>query len=468
MAQKSILRWNKRNQETAELQAELDRAYRTIQQLRQKNAELECRILDLQTNSDRSSNILTKERPLSSLDKTSSQFKQTLLKTRKTKSKKYLYLESNFKILAIIIACILLLTIGVLAIRNRSKNSQPKENAKQSSTTQSKTQKISRFLLPKINLSSEPIYQPIQESNLQKSQNLQKIVDEIVLLAVRESLPTNILSISLIDVNSNEFAEYQEEQLRYPASVVKLFWMVALYGKYSAGKIPNLKSFYEDLSQMVQHSHNEAASNIVDAITETKSGENLSNIEYKNWLNKRYWLNRFFQKAEYQNINISQKTYPILSKNLSDPQGIDLKMRGDPKKPIRNQISTKQAARLMYEIVTDRAISPKDSQEMRTWLVRDLKSKEWQKIDPNEAFNPVRNFLGESLPPNIYFASKAGLTSNTRQEVAFIRTSDGKTAYILAIFAEDSSYVQNEKIFPKMSRLVFDRLHNREIKKDEG
>jgi beta-lactamase class A len=135
-------------------------------------------------------------------------------------------------------------------------------------------------------------------------------------------------------------------------------------------------------------------------------------------------------------------------------------MRGDLKKPIRNQISTKQAARLMYEIVTNQAISPKYSQEMLTWLVRDLKSKEWQKIDPKEAFNPVINFFGESLPPNVYLVSKAGLTSNTRQEVAFVRTSDGKTAYILAIFAEDSSYVQNEKIFPKMSRLVFDRLTN--------
>lgn len=467
MAQKSILRWNKRNEETAQLQAELDRAYRTIQQLRQKNAELECLILDLQTNSNKSSQVLTKERPLSSLEKTSSQLKPSLLKTRKTKSKKYLYLQSKFKILTITIACILLLTIGALAIRNSSKNILPKENDRQLSETESATKKQSKFLLSKINLSSELIYQPTQEPNLQKSQDLQKIVDEIVLLAIRETLPTNVLSISLIDVNSNEFAEYQQEQLRYPASVVKLFWMVALYGKYAAGKIANLKSFYEDLSQMVQHSHNEAASNIVDAVTETKSGTNLSNKEYQNWLNKRYWLNRFFQKAGYQNINISQKTYPILSKKLSDPQGADLQMRGDPKKPIRNQISTKQAARLMYEIVTNKAISAKDSQEMRTWLVRDLKSKEWQKIDPNEAFNPVRNFLGESLPPNIYFASKAGLTSNTRQEVAFVRTSDGKTAYILAIFAEDSSYVQNEKIFPKMSRLVLDRLHNMEIKKDE-
>lgn len=461
MAQKSIERWNKRNQETAELQAELDRAYRTIQQLRQKNAELECLILDLQTSSDRSSKVLAKKRLISSLEKKSSPSKQTRLKTVEYQSKKYFYLPSNFRLLAIIILFATIFTIGVLAISDRSKKNKPSiDKDPNLSQARSTSPKRSEIALPKINSSSETIYQPEREPNLTKSKNLQKIVDEIVNLAVREKLPTNVLSISLIDANSKEFAEYQQEQLRYPASVVKLFWMVALYGKYAGGKLPNLKFFYEDLSQMVQHSHNEAASHIIDAITETKSVGNLNNKEYQNWLNKRYWLNRFFQKAEYKNINISQKTYPILSENLPEPKGADLQMRGDPKKPIRNQISTKQAARLMYEIVTNQAISPKYSQEMQTWLARDLKSKEWTKIDPKEAFNPVINFFGESLPPNIYFASKAGLTSNTRQEVAFVRTSDGKTAYILAIFAEDSSYVQNEKIFPKMSRLVFDRLTN--------
>lgn len=462
MAQKSIERWIKRNQETAELQAELNRAYQTIQQLRQKNAELECLILDLQTSSDRSSKVLAKKRLISSLEKKSSPSKQTRLKTVEYQSKKYFYLSSNFGLLAIIILFAVLFTIGVLAIGDRSKKNKQSidKNYNLSQPRSTSQKKISEIYLPKISSSSEPIYQPDRQTKLNKSQDLQKIVDKIVNLAVREKLPTNVLSISLIDVNSKEFAEYQQEQLRYPASVVKLFWMVALYGKYAAGTIPDLKSFYEDLSQMVQHSHNEAASHIIDAITETKSLEKLNNKEYQNWLNKRYWLNRFFQKAGYKNINISQKTYPILSENLPEPKGADLQMRGDLKKPIRNQISTKQAARLMYEIVTNQAISAKYSQEMLTWLVRDLKSKEWQKIDPKEAFNPVINFFGESLPPNVYFASKAGLTSNTRQEVAFVRTSDGKTAYILAIFAEDSSYVQNEKIFPKMSRLVFDRLTN--------
>jgi hypothetical protein len=59
---------------------------------------------------------------------------------------------------------------------------------------------------------------------------------------------------------------------------------------------------------------------------------------------------------------------------------------------------------------------------------------------------------------NRFLRSKAGWTSSTRQEVAFVKTRKGKTAYILAIFAEDRAYAQDGKIFPKMSRLVFDRM----------
>jgi len=132
-------------------------------------------------------------------------------------------------------------------------------------------------------------------------------------------------------------------------------------------------------------------------------------------------------------------------------------MRGASKKPIRNKISTQQVARLMYEIFTGRAISTEYSQNLQQWLKWDLSSSYWKNLDPNTgSFNPIRTFFGESLPTNIYFASKAGWTSSTRQEVAYI--SDGRAAYILAVFAEDRAYAQNRKIFPQISRLVFERI----------
>lgn len=308
--------------------------------------------------------------------------------------------------------------------------------------------------------------QPTQElaynftpSTLQKSGKLQTVVDAAVNLAKSKNFPTESLSVSLINVNSGETAEYQEEKLRYPASVVKLFWLVAIYSSFETGILQKPEQFSTDIYKMLKKSDNEAASRLLDLITNTKSGFKLSPQEYQTWLNKRYSINNFFQKAGYGDINISQKTFPIPSENMSEPKGRDLQMRGALKKPIRNKISTQQVARLMYEIFTGRVISTEYSQNIQQWLMWDLSSSYWKNLDPNTgSFNPIRTFFGESLPTNIYFASKAGWTSNTRQEVAYV--SDGRTAYILAVFGEDRAYAQNQRIFPQISRLVFERMTN--------
>lgn len=308
--------------------------------------------------------------------------------------------------------------------------------------------------------------QPTQElaynftpSTLQKSQKLQTIVDEVVNLAKSKDFPVESLSVSLINVNSGETAEYQEEKLRYPASVIKLFWLVAIYSYFETGILQKPEQFSNDLYKMLKKSDNEAASRLLDLITNTKSGFELSPQEYQTWLNKRYSINKLFQKAGYKGINISQKTFPIPSEDMYEPKGRDLQMRGASKKPIRNKISTQQVARLMDEIFTGRAISTEYSQNLQQWLRWDLSSSYWKNLDPNTgSFNPIRTFFGESLPNNIYFASKAGLTSSTRQEIAYI--SDGRTAYILAVFGEDPAYAQDRKIFPQISRLVFERMTN--------
>ncbi|MGL5063658.1 MAG: serine hydrolase, partial [Microcoleus sp.] len=69
--------------------------------------------------------------------------------------------------------------------------------------------------------------------------------------------------------------------------------------------------------------------------------------------------------------------------------------------------------------------------------------------------------LGESLPVNIYFGSKVGYTSKSRTEAAFVRTLDDRAIYILVIFADSPAYSKDEKIFPEISRYVFDALNSR-------
>jgi hypothetical protein len=303
---------------------------------------------------------------------------------------------------------------------------------------------------------SDLVYQFVP-TEFQNSERLQTIVDRILVLVKEQKLPIEPLSITLIDLKNAEIAGYQQNTLRLPASVVKLFWMVNLYGQFAAQmwKEPNI--FSKDLQKAIKNSDNEAASRIVDAITQTKSGEKLSGEAYQNWLIKRQSMNLFFANAGYTGINISQKTFPIPSEKMNEPEGRDLQLRGDLKNPIRNKISTYQAARLMYEIFSNKAISPSYSQNLQAWLTWDLEDSSWQNIDPNLGrFNPILTFFGEGLPQETIFASKAGWTSNTRQEVAYIGTKDGRVSLVLSVFAEDASYSKDKKIFPAIAKLVYD------------
>ncbi len=305
---------------------------------------------------------------------------------------------------------------------------------------------------------SKLTYNITTSSKFTQSKELQNIVDEVVKLTKDKKLPTQPLSITLIDIKTGKMGGYQQEKLRYPASVVKLFWMVYLYAQIEKG-ILSEADFTEYLDEMVKKSDNEAASKILDKITKTQYQEDIQE-EYKIWKNKRLQVNQYFQQAGYNDINVSQKTFPIPYLNLSKPEGSELILRDNPQKPIRNKISTQQVARLLNEIYTNQSISSIYSQKMAQLLTIDSETRNIKKDDknPNE-FNPVRGFLSESLPSNVQFMGKAGWTSDTRNDAAIIATPDG-TAYILVVFADDSSYAYDWNIFPSISELVFNRMTN--------
>lgn len=294
---------------------------------------------------------------------------------------------------------------------------------------------------------------------------LDNIISELVKLAKQQDLPQECLSITLIDINHHKIAGYRQNIPRYPASVVKLFWMVALQEQIQQGLTINNSKINADLKAMILKSDNDASSRIVDVITQTQSfSSKLNSSKFKTWKTKRNYVNTFFQKSGYKNINISQKTFPISSEpNMNEPEGTELQLiNNSQQSSTSNQITTYHAARLMYEIATKQAVSPKSSQQMLDLLKRDLHPQAWKNNPPiTDAFNPIENFLGESLPPDkIYFASKAGQNSTVRHEVAYVATKDRKTQYIIAIFGKDSAYSESNTIFPDMSKLVYEKMTN--------
>lgn len=310
---------------------------------------------------------------------------------------------------------------------------------------------------PKPQTFAELVYNVPQPPQLVPSEALQAIVDGATALAASKGLPTEPLSITLIDLKTNQTAGYQNQTPRYPASVVKLFWLVACEAMLEQGLLQPDPELTSDLTAMIVHSDNDAASRIFDRITQTTSGATLSGTEYETWLKRRLQLNRFFQAAGYNGLSISQKNYPIHSLQLEVPDGRELQMRDEQQQPIRSLTTTDQAARLMYELYAGKAVSTSRSQEMMALLTRDLQPETWKK-QPN---NAIAGFLGAALPADVRFASKVGMTSKARHEVAFVASPDGKVSYILAVFGTDEAYSQNAEILPAISNTVFTQMSAR-------
>ena len=305
----------------------------------------------------------------------------------------------------------------------------------------------------------EVTYNVLQSPNLNKSQKLDKIFNAIVNLTKQQELPLEPLSVTLIDIKTKTISGYHQHVPKYPASVVKLFWMVILEQYNNLYIIEKNNDFHNDLKNMILKSDNDAASRIIDTITDTKTSLNeLNESKLATWLFQRYQVNRFFEKAGYKGINISQKTFPVAEPIMSEPQGTELQLQNS--QSTGNRISTYHAARLMYEIVTNRAVSAPSSQKMLTLLKRDLHTSTWKNNPPpTEGFNAIENFLGESLSDKeIIFASKAGQTSTGRQEVAYIGSKDGRIEYIVAVFGCSRKYSESNSIFPNISRLVFEGM----------
>ena len=186
------------------------------------------------------------------------------------------------------------------------------------------------------NVVTPPPFKPEQE--------LQETVNSIVNLVQSKGLPVERLSVSLIDLNSSEccaYASYLDQEPRFPASIVKLFWMVYLYGQYQKKVLPEGTVLSKTLLKMIQDSDNESASFIVDTITGTEPGESLPPDEIQKWMQKRYGLNFFFDSAGYNPINISQKVFPTNYIKNDKPAGRDLQIRGDDEiNPVRNYITS--------------------------------------------------------------------------------------------------------------------------------
>jgi hypothetical protein len=299
-----------------------------------------------------------------------------------------------------------------------------------------------------------------------QSPSLGRIVEGAVTLIAAQGLPTEPVSISLVDLTGDccDYAAYQDQQPRYPASIVKLFWLVALYGHYEAGTLqPEVDVYRDDEALMAHYSNNGASSRIVDALTQTTSGDALPPAELQDWGAARMTLSDYFLNANYPNLNLAHKTFPIPDLDMATRMGRDLQLaNGEPELAqgalSRNYLTTAAVARLLYEIDTGQAISPAASDRIKQLLHHSLEPAVWQ----GQEDNAIAGFLGEYLPPDAWLYTKLGFTfDDGRQEAAIIASPDQHVRFALVLFANDAVFSENETLLPAIARYIYDQMQQR-------
>jgi hypothetical protein len=243
---------------------------------------------------------------------------------------------------------------------------------------------------------------------------------------------------------------YRGVERIYPASVVKLFYLVAMHEWLQGGMISESLELNRAIRDAIVESSNDATSLIVDVLTGTTSGPELPLKPFETWQQQRNIVNRYFKSlnwSELESINVNQKTW------CDGAYGRERAFLGELMEN-RNMLTTDAVARLLHSIVGGVAVSSDRSQQMMKLLKRSVNLEELVVIDGE---NQVTGFLGEGLPNNAQLWSKAGWTTRSRHDAAYIEIPDLQP-YLLTVFTEGKDNSQNKAILPFISKAFVDAM----------
>lgn len=266
-----------------------------------------------------------------------------------------------------------------------------------------------------VSLASAPALQPLVDRAA--ATTLEKF-------SAKKLLPSQ-LAITLIDLRDTSAprrASYRGDAPIYPASVIKLFYLAAAHRWMEDGKLADSPELRRAMKDMIVDSSNDATHYIIDLLTGTTSGPELSAADIKTWFDQRSVVTRYFASLGYTDVVASKKPWG------DGPYGRE-KQAITLFEPKRNMLTTDATARLFTEIATGRCITAARSAEMMALLSRDPLTSD---RDPdNQA-----KFTGPVLPPGAKLWSKAGWTSQTRHDAAYIELPNG-AKFLLVIFTTD-------------------------------
>jgi beta-lactamase class A len=243
-------------------------------------------------------------------------------------------------------------------------------------------------------------------------------------------------------------ASHRGDQAIYPASLVKLFYLVAAHAWLDAGRLAPSKELDNALSAMIGESSNDATNHMVDLLTRTTGGPALPATALQRWLVRRQAINRYFagwRCPEFAGINLTQKTWG------EGPYGREWQSRfAVPDNG--NRLTSDAIARLLSALTQGEAVSKRRSAAMLKLMARSIAGRSNAGI-----FDQVSGFLGQGLPPGAQLWSKAGWTSTTKHDAAIVELSKGRR-FILVVCTTGVGPAQSRQLLPFIARRIVAEL----------
>ncbi|MCY7376066.1 MAG: class A beta-lactamase-related serine hydrolase [Pyrinomonadaceae bacterium] len=293
-------------------------------------------------------------------------------------------------------------------------------------------------------------YQPLA---LKSSPLLQTILEKAVSetlteFAAKKITPNDVAAtlIDLRDLKNPKSASVRGDQKIYPASVVKLFYLAAIHRWLEDGKIKKLTPELErGVKDMIVDSSNDATHYVLDVLTDAPNGGELAPKDLETFAFKRNAVNRYFKSLGYDKINVNQKTY------CEDLYGRERQFWNAGKN--RNMLTTDATARLLAEIAIGKFVSGERSNQMLQLLTRDFSGT--SKDADNQAHGFTAIALHKLNLTDAKLWSKAGWTSKTRHDAAYVETPAG-LKFVLVVFTEN--FANERDIIPHIAEKVLKQL----------
>jgi beta-lactamase class A len=244
------------------------------------------------------------------------------------------------------------------------------------------------------------------------------------------------LALSVIDLSTPDTPDYHGDAPFYPASVIKLFFMVEAY--HQGNLTPEIE---RALREMIRVSDNDATAFLVDILTDTCSGSELEGTALEDFIERRRKINRYFKSLGYD-ISAMLKPWSF------GPFGRDMQALGENKSN-RNRVNANAGASLLLWIVRRQAVSAHASDAMMSLLERPLAPAR-----PTE--NQVNEFLGESLPAGSRLWSKAGDTSEVRHDAAYVELPSGRK-FVLVVLTRGAA--DDKTLLPGIGKRLLAELN---------